>query len=253
MQRIRYGLIGLSMLLSLATAATASVSIGVSLPSVSIGVNLPVFPQLVPVPGYPVYYAPQMNANYFFYDGLYWVYQNDEWYASSWYNGPWDYVEPVYVPLFVLRIPVAYYRDRPAYFRGWQSNAPPRWGQRWGRDWERQRSGWDRWERRSVPARAPRPEYQRHYSGDRYPRAEQQHQIRNQKYRYQPRDTVVRERYQQKGEHRDSGRSPQGRQEDPRMNKKHDQQGDRSQDQKQKKNNRKDEKHDDDRGRDRRD
>ena len=42
--------------------------------SVNIGVNLPVYPQLVRVPGYPVYYAPQVNSNYFFYDGMYWVY-----------------------------------------------------------------------------------------------------------------------------------------------------------------------------------
>jgi len=79
MQKIRYGLIGLLLLSGLATSATASVSIGINLPSVQIGVNLPVFPQLVPVPGYPVYYAPSMNANYFFYDGMYWVYQNDDW------------------------------------------------------------------------------------------------------------------------------------------------------------------------------
>jgi hypothetical protein len=206
MQKIRFGLIGLLMLLGLATSAVASVSIGINLPSVRIGVNLPVFPQLVPVPGYPVYYAPSMNANYFFYDGLYWVYQNDDWYASSWYNGPWDFVEPEYVPLFVLRIPVAYYRDRPASFRGWQSNAPPRWNQRWGHEWEEKRHGWDRWERRSVPARAPRPEYQRKYSGDHYPRIEQQQKLRSQHYRYQPRDTHVREHYKKKGDYRDQGR-----------------------------------------------
>jgi len=233
MQRIRYGLIGLLMLLGLATSATASVSIGISLPNVSIGVNLPVFPQLVPVPGYPVYYAPQMNANYFFYDGMYWVYENDNWYASSWYNGPWGFVEPEFVPVFILRIPVAYYRNRPSSFRGWQSNAPPRWGQRWGHEWEQRRSGWDRWERRSVPSRAPRPDYQRHYSGDRYPRQiEQQYQLHRQKYRYQPRDTVVREHYKQRGDRRASG-----------------QQGSRPQDQKQKRDNRQDRKNDDDRGR----
>jgi hypothetical protein len=241
------------MLLCLSTSAAASVSIGINLPSVSIGVNLPVFPQLVPVPGYPVYYAPQLHANYFFYDGLYWVYQNDNWYASSWYNGPWDYVEPMYVPLFVLRVPVAYYRNRPAYFRGWHSNAPPRWGQHWGRDWEERRRGWDRWERRSVPARAPRPDYQRHYSGDRYPRVEQQHKLHSQQYRYQPRDSDIRERYQKKGDQRDSGRAQQGRQAEQRGDKNHEEQGERPQDQKKKRNNRKEEKHDDDRGRDRRD
>lgn len=193
MKKIHYGLIVLAMLLSLATSAVAGVSIGIGFPNVSIGINLPLFPQLVPVPGYPVYYAPEIDANYFFYDGMYWVYEDDNWYASAWYNGPWDYVEPVIVPLFVLRIPVAYYRNRPAYFRGWQSNAPPRWGQYWGRDWEEHRRGWDRWERRSVPPRAPRPTYQRSYSGDQYPRGEQQQSLHNRNYRYQPRDQAVRQ------------------------------------------------------------
>jgi hypothetical protein len=246
MQRTGYGLIGLLMLLGLATSATASVSVGLNFPGVSIGVNLPVFPQLVPVPGYPVYYAPEMNANYFFYDGMYWVYQDDNWYASSWYNGPWDFVEPVFVPLFVLRIPVAYYRNRPAYFRGWQSNAPPRWGQHWGRDWEQRRSGWDRWERSSVPARAPRPEYQRQYSRDHYPRMEQQQQLHNQQYRYQPRDADVRQRYQKQGDQRASGRAQPGRQEEPQVNK---EERERPQDQKGNRNNRQEERHDDDRGR----
>ena len=57
--------------------------------SLSIGINnVPAYPELVPVPGYPVYYASQMNSNYFFYDGEYWVYNGDNWYASRWYNGP---------------------------------------------------------------------------------------------------------------------------------------------------------------------
>ena len=198
MKKIRYGLVVLSMMFCSVTFAEAQVSIGIGLPNLSIGINLPVFPELAPVPGYPVYYAPQVNGNYFFYDGMYWVYQDDNWYASTWYNGPWGIVEPYAVPLYVLRIPVRYYRQPPVYFRGWQSNAPPRWGQHWGRDWEQRRGGWDRWNRNSVPARAPRPTYQRQYTGDRYPqRVEQQHALRSQSYRYQPRDTVVRQHIQQ--------------------------------------------------------
>ena len=198
MKKIRYGLIVLSILVCSATSATAQVSIGIGLPNISIGINLPLFPELVPVPGYPVYYAPRMDANYFFYDGLYWVYMDDNWYASSWYNGPWGIVQPYYVPLFILRIPVSYYRQPPMFFRGWQSNAPPRWGQHWGRDWEQRRSGWDRWNRGSAPAPAPLPVYQRQYSGDRYPRqVEQQQQLRTQQYRYQPRETAVRQHFQE--------------------------------------------------------
>ncbi len=67
MLKTRYTLIFLAMLLyPLASSADVSVS---------IGINLPVYPNLVVVPGYPVYYAPQLQANFFFYDGMYWVYR----------------------------------------------------------------------------------------------------------------------------------------------------------------------------------
>jgi hypothetical protein len=200
------------MLWGAVTSATAQVSVGIGLPGVSIGINLPVYPQLVQVPGYPVYYAPNLNSNFFFYDGMYWVYQGDNWYSSTWYNGPWGMVGPQAVPLFVLRIPVSYYRAPPPYFRGWQGNAPPRWGEHWGNDWEQQRRGWDQWNHNAVPARAPLPTYQRQYSGDRYPhQAEQQQALRNQNYRYQPRDPEVRQHYQEQPAQRSPAPSQQGR------------------------------------------
>lgn len=191
---MRYLLIAVWMLCCSVTSAVAQVSIGIGLPGISIGINLPVYPQLVRVPGYPVYYAPQLTSNFFFYDGLYWVYVGDDWYSSSWYNGPWGLVYPEFVPLFVLRIPVRYYRSPPPYFRDWRADAPPRWGEHWGRDWEQKHRGWDRWNHRVAPAPAPLPSYQRRYSGDRYPQqTEQQQALRNQHYRYQPRDPAVRQ------------------------------------------------------------
>jgi hypothetical protein len=193
---MRNGLVVLWMFLWSITPAAAQVSVGIGLPSVSIGINLPVYPQLVAVPGYPVYYAPQVSSNYFFYDGMYWVYQQDNWYASTWYNGPWGLVDRAYVPLYVLRVPVRYYRHPPAYFHGWRGDAPPRWGEHWGGDWERSHSGWDHWNRNAVPALAPLPVYQRQYSGSRYPQVEQQHVLQSQSYRYQPQDAVVQQHYQ---------------------------------------------------------
>jgi hypothetical protein len=192
---MRYLLVALSLLFGSVTSTQAQVSVGVD-----IGINVPVYPELVLVPGYPVYYAPRADGNYFFYDGVYWVYWGDNWYASSWYNGPWRLVRPERVPLFILRVPVRYYRYPPPYFRGWRADAPPRWGEHWGRGWERRRAGWDRWDRGSAPRPAPPPAYQREYSGDRYPRAmEQQHSIRSEYYRYRPREGVAREHYQQPG------------------------------------------------------
>jgi hypothetical protein len=128
------------------------------------------------------------------------VYQRDNWYVSSWFNGPWRAVGPEAVPLYVLRVPVRYYRQPPPYFRGWRADRPPRWGEHWGRDWERRRAGWDRWDRRSAPRPAPLPVYQRGYAGDRYPHAaEHQNSIRTEQYRYRPREAVTRQHLEEHG------------------------------------------------------
>jgi hypothetical protein len=202
MQRLRYATIALTILFCSLTSAAAEVRIGIGLPNVRIGINLPLYPELVPVPGYPVYYAPQVHANLFFYDGLYWAYYGDNWYASSWYNGPWGYVGPEYVPLFILRIPVRYYRQPPASFRGWKADAPPRWGKHWGRDWEKKRKGWESWQRNAVPERAPLPLYQREYGKERYPGPAEQERVRGGQYRYDPREEVVRDHYRRPPEKR---------------------------------------------------
>ncbi len=195
---MRYVILAMAILLSpaISTQAQAQTQLSISIgsPRVSLGFVMSSYPTLVRIPGYPVYYDPRVDLNYFFYDGLYWVYQDDDWYSSTWYNGPWDRIPPAYVPLFMLRVPVRYYRRPPAYFRGWHADAAPRWGRHWGRNWERQRSGWDRWDRRSVPRAAPLPMYQRHYTGSRYPhQLGQQHAIESRSYGYQPRDAVSRQ------------------------------------------------------------
>ena len=207
---MRSVLFALSLLLCLPIAVHAQMS-------VSIGINLPAYPQLIPVPGYPVYYAPRAPTNYFFYDGLYWVYEGDEWYESNWYNGPWQVVGPEEVPLFVLRIPVRYYRKPPWYFRGWNGNAPPRWGEHWGPNWEARRGGWDQWDHRSAPSPAPLPDYQRRYSGERYPRAlEQQNLIRSEHYRYQPRESETQRRFGEPGQSGTSRAAPRPPAREPR-------------------------------------
>lgn len=202
MHRIRYGLIILGTLLCLAAPAAAEVEIRFGVPHLDLRLRLPVFPELVLVPGLPVYYAPRLETNYFFYDGLYWIYVDDHWYASEWYDGPWWLVEPDYLPLFILRIPVRYYRFPPPYFHPWPPHEPPRWGHRWGHDWERRHRDWDR-RRFQPPPPAPLPIYQRHYQGERYPRDDDRRQLRDRHYRYQPRDSSVREQLQRRQERRD--------------------------------------------------
>jgi hypothetical protein len=195
MRRIFAPLLLLLATMAYAQPAAAQVSIGINAPGFSIGINLPVYPELEVVPGYPVYYAPNVNGDYFFYDGFYWVFnvEDGQWYSSSWYNGPWVYIEPIYVPQPILVVPYRFYRVRPAYWSGWGYDAPPRWGQHWGRDWEARRVNWDRWDRNRAAAAAPLPVYQRSYPRDRYPAPAQQVTIYNEHYKYQAKDQHVQQ------------------------------------------------------------
>src|SRR5689334_4792901 len=105
---MRHALIGLFLMAAAAVATPSNAAV-----NVSIGINVPTYPAMVRVPNYPVYYAPSLRANYFFYDGLYWVFNNGTWYQSPWYNGPWYAVDPFDVPYFLLRVPVRYYSVQP--------------------------------------------------------------------------------------------------------------------------------------------
>jgi len=167
-----------------------------------INLSIGDYPQLVPIPGYPVYYAPDTGRNYFFYDGLYWVYHRDRWYVSDWYNGPWEWVDSSGVPLFILRIPVRYYPDPPMYFGHWDQDRAPRWQEYWGRDWADAHRGWDRFDRRRMPSRAPLPDYQRHFQGDRYPSRDERDGLRSEHYRFTPQDPAAHEFLQRlQGDH----------------------------------------------------
>lgn len=217
--RMRHLLIAVPMLLCIAAAAHAEVRIQVGLPGINIGVNMPRYPQLVLVPGTPVYYDAHANSNYFFYDGMYWVYSDDNWYASTWYNGPWDYVDPNDMPLYVLRVPVRYYRQPPTFFASWRGDRAPRWDQHWGNDWHARRDGWDQWDRKRAPRPAALPTYQRKYSGKNYPgEVEQQGSIRSRNYRHQPREAVTRRRYAgpPAADQPNRQRAPDNRQQDER-------------------------------------
>jgi hypothetical protein len=95
--------------------------------SVNIGIALPAPPQLVAVPATPVFYAPAVSANYFFYGGRYYVFTSGVWYASRGHNGPWVVLAPPAVPAPILAVPVKYYRAAPPGWKQWRRDAPPRW------------------------------------------------------------------------------------------------------------------------------
>lgn len=159
----------------------------------SLGIDLPAYPELLAVSDQPVYYAPQVKSNYFFYDGLYWIYQHDSWHASAWYNGPWHLVGPDAVPDAVLRVPVRYFRRPPAYFRAWGSDTPPRWDEFWGREWEQRRPNWNEWSRKAAMTPAPLSRFQGRYTGAHYPQPGEQPAIQDRHYRHEPSDVLVQQ------------------------------------------------------------
>jgi len=120
----------LAVLILMAAAVPARAQV-----RVDIGIHLPGPPALAIVPGAPVYYAPHAPANIFFYGSQYWAFHGNGWYVGPTWNGPWAVVEPIHVPVPVLRVPVRYYHVQPAHWRGWQHGAPPRWDAHWGREW----------------------------------------------------------------------------------------------------------------------
>jgi hypothetical protein len=163
-----------------------------------IDVDLPAYPDMQPVPDSPVYYAPAVDSNYFFYDGLYWDYSNDGWYASTWYNGPWEFVDPIYVPTYLLWVPIRFYHRPPPFFRGWNRAGPPRWGEHWGQAWQAQHNAHSG-TRVDPAARAPLPSYQRQYPRAAYPRGPQQYALHAQQYAYHPQTPAARQHYESRG------------------------------------------------------
>ncbi|WP_156038997.1 hypothetical protein [Chromobacterium haemolyticum] len=141
---MRYILVGisLSLLLGPSTTLQAQTRLDISISS---------YPSLILIPGYPVYYDPAQQLNYFFYGGRYWVFHEDGWYYSNWYNGPWTPMAADRVPVFIWRIPLRYYHHRPAYFQGRSANEAPPWDQHWGAGWSRKHPDWQQWNRKSVP------------------------------------------------------------------------------------------------------
>jgi hypothetical protein len=63
-------------------------------------VDVPGYPRMVAVARSPVYFDPGSASNYFFHDGMYWVYESDVWYTGSWFNGPWTLGAPLAVPVY---------------------------------------------------------------------------------------------------------------------------------------------------------
>src|SRR5262245_32205497 len=111
--------------LALFGVASAPASVNVN---VNVGPPPVVFaepPRLVVVPGTPVYYVPEVDANVFVYRTRYWSYHDDAWFYAPTYRGPWRVVEYARVPRAVRAVPVKYYRIPPGHAKHLAAHCPP--------------------------------------------------------------------------------------------------------------------------------
>jgi hypothetical protein len=103
-----------------ATASDVKINIGLGVPPIVLTAP----PQLVVVPGTPVYYAPDVSANLFFYKGRYYTVANSVWSMAPAYGGPWTVIQIGQVPAPVVAVPVEYYKIPPGQLK---KHGPPPW------------------------------------------------------------------------------------------------------------------------------
>jgi len=134
----------------------AQVSVHVSLPPLVISAP----PVVAVIPGTYVYFAPDVQAEIFFYGGYWYRPYEGGWYRATSYNGPWGYVNQVPGPLYHLppnyrsmsgysyrHIP---YNDVHANWRGWER----------GKYWEKR--GWEKHDMQREREHGAAPPYSGH-------------------------------------------------------------------------------------------
>jgi hypothetical protein len=103
-----------------ATAQDVKINIGIGVPPIVLTTP----PSLVVVPGTPVYYAPDISANLFFYKGRYYTVAYGVWSMAPAYGGPWAVIQIGQVPAPVVAVPVEYYKIPPGQLK---KHGPPPW------------------------------------------------------------------------------------------------------------------------------
>jgi hypothetical protein len=94
-------------------ARAADVRINIGIPAPAIVIQAP--PRLVLVPGTPVFYAPEVEYNYFVYGDHHYIVRDGRWFIARTHRGPWRLVAVERVPRPIVAVPVTYYRVPPGH------------------------------------------------------------------------------------------------------------------------------------------
>lgn len=143
-----WGTIGLALALAV-TAGAADVDINIVLPVVHFDRD----PQLVVIPETYVYFIPDRDDDFFFYQGRWWRPYRDAWFRAAAYNGPWVRVVVADVPPVIVKLPPGWRQLPPGHVR-------VRWVDvnRYWKQWEREKYWHSKayWHRAAPPPPPPK-------------------------------------------------------------------------------------------------
>ncbi len=123
-------------------AGYSGVNVNINIPLPSLVISGP--PTMMVIPGSYVYFAPDVEADLFFYRGYWYRPYQGEWYYSVEYNGPWGRIAIGNVPTALINLPPDYRHMHPGYDRMPYGMVKRNW-----RNWEKERY-WDNYERRRT-------------------------------------------------------------------------------------------------------
>ena len=122
-------------------SARAEVSVSINLGPPPIVVAAP--PEVVMIPGSQIHFVPDPKIDVFFFGGYWWSPRGERWYRARAYNGPWGVIERHRVPRAVIYVPrdyrARYQRERPVPYRQWKKDRS-----RWDRDNRKAHRQWER-------------------------------------------------------------------------------------------------------------
>lgn len=124
--------------------------------NINVGINVPPPPPVVihapppmfVIPRTYVYFAPEVEADIFYYHGYWYRPHQGHWYRSGSYNGRWVYIAPKKVPATLLNLPPDFRRVPPGHqhipyghlkknWRTWEKEKY--WEKHGGKEWHEEK------------------------------------------------------------------------------------------------------------------
>ena len=161
MKKLLFGTMFLALVIVVPIPTMAGVDIRISFP-LPPPIVFAAPPELIVIPDTYVYVTPDIDVDFYFWNGWWWRFWEGRWYRSRYYNRGWGYYNNV--PSFYFDVDPGwrgYYRDHNWYGHRWNYERIPhqRLQQNWS-SWEKNRY-WERKKTWGVQSYQPRPQQQR--------------------------------------------------------------------------------------------